>query len=84
MTLDDKRYSFNLFTDFLFVFILKKLGVSHQGHLTSVLNKLFPGENILSNVRKEGNVINPSTGRFLEIDLWLPNHLISFEFQVFF
>jgi len=56
--------------------------VSHQGHLTSVLNKLFPGESILSNVRKEGNVINPSTGRFLEIDLWLPDRLISFEFQV--
>eukprot|EP00026_Physarum_polycephalum_P002403 Phypoly_transcript_02409.p1 GENE.Phypoly_transcript_02409~~Phypoly_transcript_02409.p1 ORF type:complete len:900 (+),score=140.14 Phypoly_transcript_02409:101-2800(+) len=56
-------------------------GLSHQGQLQSVVEELFPGVDVLSNVRKEGNIRSPTTGRFLEIDVWVPDHLISFEFQ---
>eukprot|EP00026_Physarum_polycephalum_P001768 Phypoly_transcript_01770.p1 GENE.Phypoly_transcript_01770~~Phypoly_transcript_01770.p1 ORF type:complete len:893 (+),score=154.72 Phypoly_transcript_01770:58-2736(+) len=55
----------------------------HQGRLEEVVRTLFHEEekNIVSNARKEANVINPVTGRTLEIDVYLPSHHICFEFQ---
>lgn len=44
--------------------------------------KLFDPQDILYNVRKDGDVRNPITGRFLELDLWIPKYNICFEFQV--
>jgi hypothetical protein len=34
-------------------------------------------------VRREAEIINPSTGLFLELDIWIPSLKICFEFQVF-
>lgn len=34
------------------------------------------------NARKLANIKNPHTGRALELDIWIPNHQICFEFQV--
>ena len=33
-------------------------------------------------MRKGADIINPNTGQLLEIDLWVPNYNICFEFQV--
>lgn len=35
------------------------------------------------NVRREGRIVSPATGHFLELDLWIPESSICFEFQVF-
>ena len=37
---------------------------------------------IVTNVRKEADIINPSSGLFLELDVWIPSLKICFEFQV--
>ena len=34
------------------------------------------------NARKLSQLKDPITGRFLELDLWIPNYNLSFEFQV--
>eukprot|EP00026_Physarum_polycephalum_P001243 Phypoly_transcript_01244.p1 GENE.Phypoly_transcript_01244~~Phypoly_transcript_01244.p1 ORF type:complete len:1086 (+),score=113.52 Phypoly_transcript_01244:74-3331(+) len=55
--------------------------VVHQKHLEQVLHKLFPGLNVFVNTRKETSITNPSTGYFLELDLWIPDLNLCFEFQ---
>ncbi len=37
---------------------------------------------IYQNVRKEGSIKNPTTGYFLEMDIWIPDFNICLEFQV--
>lgn len=37
---------------------------------------------IVINARKEALFKNPSTGKFFEVDLWLPKYNLGFEFQV--
>jgi hypothetical protein len=32
--------------------------------------------------RKEASLINPATGGYLEVDLWIPELNLYFEFQV--
>jgi hypothetical protein len=39
---------------------------------------------VLVNSRKIAKVKNPSTGYYLELDLWIPELKIGFEFQVNF
>eukprot|EP00026_Physarum_polycephalum_P000399 Phypoly_transcript_00400.p1 GENE.Phypoly_transcript_00400~~Phypoly_transcript_00400.p1 ORF type:complete len:1105 (+),score=129.94 Phypoly_transcript_00400:31-3345(+) len=56
-------------------------GVLHQGHLEIALKHIFPGERIISNEKIQTSVLNPQTGHLLEIDIWVPNLNICFEFQ---
>eukprot|EP00026_Physarum_polycephalum_P001147 Phypoly_transcript_01148.p1 GENE.Phypoly_transcript_01148~~Phypoly_transcript_01148.p1 ORF type:complete len:746 (+),score=87.76 Phypoly_transcript_01148:82-2319(+) len=56
------------------------MAYSHQKNLHKVVQEIF-GENIISNVRKNASFINPSSNKYLEIDLWVPDHQICFEFQ---
>ena len=44
---------------------------------------LMPIKYILTNVRKGGNVVSPD-GTFLELDFWIPDLKLAFEFQVWF
>ncbi len=39
---------------------------------------------IYENARKQGGVKYPITGSFLEMDIWIPNLNLCFEFQVFY
>ena len=41
-------------------------------------------EYITRNARKESRVINPGTGHYFELDIWIPRIHLSFEFQVYF
>lgn len=61
--------------------ILSIKDATHQGLLEAIVHKLFPGENVLKNSRKEASIKNPATGLYLELDLWLPERNICFEFQ---
>ena len=35
------------------------------------------------NARKEAQLLNPETGDYLELDIWLPSLNLAFEYQVF-
>lgn len=54
----------------------------NQGTLERVVRNLFNGENIFSNARKKAQIINPNTLTHLEVDVYVPNLLLCFEFQV--
>lgn len=50
-------------------------------------NIFFVDHNLLAsklNVRKDANLLNPTTKQPLEVDIWLPDFHLYFEFQVFF
>eukprot|EP00026_Physarum_polycephalum_P001478 Phypoly_transcript_01480.p1 GENE.Phypoly_transcript_01480~~Phypoly_transcript_01480.p1 ORF type:complete len:1080 (+),score=145.14 Phypoly_transcript_01480:111-3350(+) len=53
----------------------------NQGRLGELLRKLFAGKNIQENVRKQSAITNPHTGHPLEIDIWIPDLNLCFEFQ---
>lgn len=55
----------------------------HQGHLENAVREIFSGENIKVN-SLDGPFKNPETSRSFEIDIWLPNLQLGFEFQVKF
>eukprot|EP00026_Physarum_polycephalum_P003386 Phypoly_transcript_03397.p1 GENE.Phypoly_transcript_03397~~Phypoly_transcript_03397.p1 ORF type:complete len:737 (+),score=68.96 Phypoly_transcript_03397:178-2388(+) len=53
--------------------------VAHQAVLAKILFEIFGSEKIIVNERKE--VKNPQTRNVLEIDIWIPNLQLCFEFQ---
>lgn len=71
---------------------------SHQGILEEIICVLFPGYNILINIqnkkcfdfvlyiltnaRKDILLVNPSTSSPLQVDVWIPDLKLCFEFQV--
>lgn len=52
-------------------------------YLRQVVASLFPQHAISFNVRKATNIVSPSTGNLLEIDIWIPSLKIGFEYQVY-
>lgn len=70
----------------------------HQGHLENVIEILFKGESIYycykfnsrhfiktdiqKDVRKKAKILSPGSNLYLELDIWIPNLKLSFEFQV--
>jgi hypothetical protein len=52
-----------------------------QNHLGSVIRKLFPTCNVLTNARKLGQVQSPLTSGYLELDFWIPELKLAFEYQ---
>lgn len=54
----------------------------HQGILEEVINKIFEGNNnIVTNARKETTIKSPFSSYFLELDIWVSNLNLCFEFQ---
>eukprot|EP00026_Physarum_polycephalum_P001418 Phypoly_transcript_01419.p1 GENE.Phypoly_transcript_01419~~Phypoly_transcript_01419.p1 ORF type:complete len:980 (+),score=139.70 Phypoly_transcript_01419:131-3070(+) len=54
----------------------------YASRLDSVLKKLFPGHHIIKNSRKASSLPSPDTaGNFLELDFWIPDLRLAFEFQ---
>ena len=47
-------------------------------HLCSIIK----GVEVKINARKEAGIVNPSTGDYLELDIYLPSLQLAFEFQV--
>jgi len=45
---------------------------------------LLKGVDLIVNARKEAGIINPSTGHFMELDVYLPAFNLAFEYQVYF
>lgn len=39
--------------------------------------------NIYRKVQKSIDIKNPSSGKFMEFDFWIPKYQLCFEFQVF-
>lgn len=37
---------------------------------------------MVQNARKKANIKNPHTGTYLELDIWMPELKLAFEFQV--
>eukprot|EP00026_Physarum_polycephalum_P001152 Phypoly_transcript_01153.p1 GENE.Phypoly_transcript_01153~~Phypoly_transcript_01153.p1 ORF type:complete len:800 (+),score=123.64 Phypoly_transcript_01153:87-2486(+) len=52
-----------------------------QVRLETALHDIFPAQNIVTNARKEANIISPHTRHFLELDFWLPDLNLAFEYQ---
>eukprot|EP00026_Physarum_polycephalum_P002214 Phypoly_transcript_02219.p1 GENE.Phypoly_transcript_02219~~Phypoly_transcript_02219.p1 ORF type:complete len:905 (+),score=113.90 Phypoly_transcript_02219:198-2912(+) len=55
--------------------------IVHQGNLWTVIKQLFPATEISTNSRRVSSIKNPETGNYLELDIYLPEHQLSFEFQ---
>eukprot|EP00026_Physarum_polycephalum_P000948 Phypoly_transcript_00949.p1 GENE.Phypoly_transcript_00949~~Phypoly_transcript_00949.p1 ORF type:complete len:1118 (+),score=84.56 Phypoly_transcript_00949:49-3402(+) len=53
----------------------------HQTLLVSLLESIFPGEQIYVNTKKKTSLKYPQTGAYIEFDVWVPLHNLCFEFQ---
>ena len=55
---------------FLFYFIYIYFSVCYQG------------QEVLFNIRAPAELVNPDTGHFMELDVWVPSLNLAFEYQV--
>eukprot|EP00026_Physarum_polycephalum_P000419 Phypoly_transcript_00420.p1 GENE.Phypoly_transcript_00420~~Phypoly_transcript_00420.p1 ORF type:complete len:1013 (+),score=147.72 Phypoly_transcript_00420:21-3059(+) len=55
--------------------------IFNQEYLGSVVQSLFPGKHIISNSRKGVRIPSPDSGFYLELDLWIPDLNLAFEYQ---
>eukprot|EP00026_Physarum_polycephalum_P002023 Phypoly_transcript_02027.p1 GENE.Phypoly_transcript_02027~~Phypoly_transcript_02027.p1 ORF type:complete len:816 (+),score=61.48 Phypoly_transcript_02027:208-2655(+) len=53
----------------------------HQELLVQHIKDLFNVDQTQINTKKQSNIKHPIKGTFLELDIWIPNHNICFEFQ---
>eukprot|EP00026_Physarum_polycephalum_P002518 Phypoly_transcript_02525.p1 GENE.Phypoly_transcript_02525~~Phypoly_transcript_02525.p1 ORF type:complete len:833 (+),score=92.99 Phypoly_transcript_02525:54-2552(+) len=61
--------------------LIENVAQVHQGYLEGVIRGLFPTNKVLTDVRKQATITNPITGYPLELDIWLPEIKLCFEFQ---
>jgi hypothetical protein len=57
-------------------FVRKELG--RGGDVVLIITKI----DISTNSRKSSSMRFPESGNFMEVDIWLPDHNVCFEFQV--
>lgn len=55
---------------------------AQQVRLQKAVESLFAGQEAIINARSEAGLVNPATGEFLELDIYLPSLKLAFEFQV--
>ncbi len=53
-----------------------------EKYLRQVVVSLFPSTKITFNSRRDTNIKSPFTGNLLEIDIWIPELRLGFEYQV--
>eukprot|EP00026_Physarum_polycephalum_P004013 Phypoly_transcript_04030.p1 GENE.Phypoly_transcript_04030~~Phypoly_transcript_04030.p1 ORF type:complete len:625 (+),score=47.65 Phypoly_transcript_04030:223-2097(+) len=53
----------------------------HQEYLSSVVRTIFPNQEILVNTRKSASILNATSGKYVELDIFVPNLRLCFEFQ---
>jgi hypothetical protein len=51
--------------------------------LRVLVSTIFPDKKLLFNAKKSVDLISPLTGHHLEIDIWIPELKLGFEYQVF-
>lgn len=63
---------------------LVKLRHLAEKSLHTVVAKLFPSQKIIYNARKEAGIVSYLTDkkRYLELDVWIPDINLGFEYQV--
>eukprot|EP00026_Physarum_polycephalum_P015495 Phypoly_transcript_16194.p1 GENE.Phypoly_transcript_16194~~Phypoly_transcript_16194.p1 ORF type:complete len:226 (+),score=10.75 Phypoly_transcript_16194:114-791(+) len=53
----------------------------NQSVLSEIVQQLFPNINIITNSKEGSSLKSVSTGKFVELDVWVPDHHLCFEFQ---
>jgi hypothetical protein len=48
----------------------------------AIISDLFPSHNIIHNAKKAAHLMDSATGRYLEIDVYIPELNLGFEYQV--
>ena len=57
-------------------------GKKQEKEFQKVVSRVFNGHKIVFNARKVANIINPLTKSYFELDVWIPELKLGFEYQV--
>eukprot|EP00026_Physarum_polycephalum_P003110 Phypoly_transcript_03119.p1 GENE.Phypoly_transcript_03119~~Phypoly_transcript_03119.p1 ORF type:complete len:559 (+),score=49.29 Phypoly_transcript_03119:51-1679(+) len=57
------------------------MGLLRQYTVEDALQVIFPGCRWIKNARKASSIKHPTTGKFLEVDVWYPDLQLCFEYQ---